>query len=104
MGTDFACHQVPYDDPFGVPVNHDDIEHFGAWKHFHGAKADLSAERLVGPQQELLTGLAAGIKSAGDLGAAKRAVGEQSAVFTRERDALGDTLVDDIHADLGEAI
>src|SRR5205823_3990052 len=61
-------------------------------------------ERLVGAQQQLLAGLAAGVEGAGDLGATERAGVEQAAVLARERHALRHALVDDLHADLGEAV
>src|SRR6202040_1968084 len=65
---------------------------------------DLPAERLVGAEQELLPGLAAGIEGARDLGAAEGAVVEQAAVFAGEGHALGDALVDDVDRQLGQAV
>ena len=65
---------------------------------------DLALERLVGAEQQLLAGLAAGVERARDLRAAEGAVGEQAAVLAGERHALGDALVDDVDADLGEAV
>ena len=56
---------------------------------------DLLAERAVGAEQELLPGLAAGVKGARDLRAAEGAVREQPAVFAGEGHALRDALVDD---------
>ena len=53
-------------------------------------------ERLIGAEQELLAGLAAGVERARHLRAAEGAVVEQAAVFARERHALGDALVDDV--------
>src|SRR4029079_2925518 len=55
-------------------------------------------------EQELLAGLAARIKRAGDLGAAEGAVRELAAVFAGERDALSDTLICYSHAPLGEPV
>ena len=69
-----------------------------------GAGADLTAQRLVGAEQQLLAGLAAAVERARHLGAAEGAVVEQAAVLARERHALGDALVDDVDADLGEAV
>jgi hypothetical protein len=65
---------------------------------------DLAFERLVSAEQKLLSGLAAGVESARDLRAAEGAVGERSAIFARERHALGDALVDDVDADLRQAV
>ena len=66
--------------------------------------ADLPAERLISAEQQLLAGLAARVKSARHLRAAKGAVGQQPAVFAREGHALRDALVNYINADLGQAI
>ena len=43
--------------------------------HGDGAGVDLAFERLVGAEQKLLAGLAAGVEGAGDLRAAEGAVG-----------------------------
>ena len=61
-------------------------------------------ERLVGAEQQLLTGLAAGVERARHLRAAERPVVEQAAVLAGERHALGDALVDDVDADLGQPV
>ena len=66
--------------------------------------ADLPLERLVGAEQQLLAGLAARVERARDLRAAERAVGEQAAVLARERHALRHALVDDVDADLRQAV
>jgi hypothetical protein len=65
-----------------------------------GAPRSALTSALVGAEQELLAGLAAGVERAAHLRAAERAVGEQAAVLAGERHALGDALVDDVHADL----
>ena len=62
------------------------------------------SERLVGAEQQLLAGLAPGVERAGDLRAAERAVVEQPAVLAGERHALGDALVDDVHAHLRQPV
>ena len=54
--------------------------------------------------QQLLAGLAAGVEGARDLHAAEGAVVEQAAVLAGERHALGDALVDDVDADLGQPV
>ena len=65
---------------------------------------DLAFERLIGAEQKLLAGLAARVEGARDLRAAEGAVGERAAVFAREGHALRDALVDDVDADLRQAI
>ena len=72
--------------------------------HGDGAGMDLAFERLVGAEQKLLAGLAAGVEGARDLGAAEGAVGERAAVFAGEGNALGHALIDDVDADLRQAI
>ena len=64
----------------------------------------LAGERLVRTEQQLLAGLAPGVERAAHLRATERAVVEQAAVLAGERDALGDALVDDVHAQLREPV
>ena len=59
------------------------------------AGRDLALEGLVGADEQLLAGLAAGVERAGHLHAAEGAVVEQAAVLAGERHALRDALVDD---------
>ena len=70
----------------------------------HLPGADLALERLVGAEQQLLAGLAARVEGARDLRAAERAVVEQAAVLAGERHALRHALVDDVDADLRQAV
>ena len=70
----------------------------------HRAGGDLALESLVGADEQLLAGLAAGVEGARDLDAAERAVVEQAAVLAGEGHALRDALVDDVGADLGQAV
>jgi len=66
--------------------------------------AHLPHERRIGAEQELLAGLAARVEGARQLRAAERPVVEQPAVLARERHALRDALIDDVHAQLREAV
>ena len=52
----------------------------------------------------MLAGLAAGIEGARDLGAAEAPICQVAGIFAGKRHALGDALVDNVHADLGEAV
>ena len=70
----------------------------------HRAGRHLAHQRRVGPQQQLLAGLAPGIERAGYLGPAEGAVVEQPAVLPSEGHALGGGLVDDVHRHLGQAV
>ena len=101
---DRAGHQVARDDAARAAVHDDEVEHLGAREHRDAALRDLLRERLVRAEQQLLAGLAARVERARHLRAAERAVREQAAVLARERHALRDALVDDVHAHLGEAV
>ena len=68
------------------------------------AALDLPHHRLVGAEQQLLAGLAARVERARHLRAAERPVVEQAAVLARERHALRDALVDDVHAQLRQPV
>ena len=80
------------------------VQHFGAREQGHLPGGDLSHQGLVGAEQQLLAGLAAGVKGARNLRAAEGAVGQRAAVLARERHALSHALVDDVDADLGQAV
>ena len=69
-----------------------------------GARGDLTLERLVGADQELLAGLATRVECTGHLYATEGAVVEEAAVLAGEGNALRDALVDDVGADLGQAV
>src|SRR5205085_1397053 len=103
-GLDLAGDEVAGDDAARPAVGEHEVEHLVPREHLYAAGGDLHAQRLVGPEQELLAGLPLGVEGARNLGAAERAVVQQTAVFAGERHALGDALVDDRAADLGEAV
>ena len=84
--------------PRARPSVDDQVEHLGARVHLDLAGVDLPHQRLVGAEQELLAGLAAGVEGARHLGAAEGAVVEQAAVLAGEGHALRHALVDDVHA------
>ena len=98
VAGDLAGDEVADDDPAGHAVLHDEVEHLGAGVQLDGAGVHLVHHLLVGAEQELLAGLAAGVERAAHLGAAEGAVVEQAAVLAGERHALGDHLVDDVDA------
>jgi hypothetical protein len=104
VGADLACDQISNHDAFGVPVYQHQIEHFGPRIHLHRACRDLVFKRLISSKQQLLAGLAAGIKGSRHLNPAKRTIRQQTAVLTRERNALRHALVDNIEADFGQAM
>ena len=93
-----------HDDAAGLAVDDDQLEHLVAGVHRDRAGRDLALQRLVGAEQQLLAGLAAGVEGARHLHAAERAVVEQAAVLAGEGHALRDALVDDVGADLGQPV
>ena len=104
VGLDLAGHQVADDDAAGPAVDDDQLEHLVPRVAADRAGGDLPLEGLVGADQQLLAGLAAGVERPRHLDAAEGAVVEQAAVLAGERDALRDALVDDVHADLGQPV
>ena len=60
--VDLSRDQIPRDDALGMSIDNHQVEHFGLWIHLHGAGGDLTAERLITAEKQLLTGLAARVK------------------------------------------
>src|SRR3974390_1070603 len=104
MSFDLAGVEGTRDDAAGLAVDDDQVEHVTARDHFDGAEADLALECLIGAEEKLLACLATRVEGAGDLGATERTVVEIAAVLAGERDTLCDALVDDVDADLREAV
>src|SRR6266566_4535700 len=61
-GLDFPGAKVAGDNSLGMTINQNKIEHLGLRKHFHRAERDLAAHCLISAEQELLAGLATGVK------------------------------------------
>ena len=101
---ELAADEVADDDAAGRAVDYDQVQHFVPRVHPDLAAADVPREGLVGTEQQLLARLAAGVEGARHLHAAERAVREQAPVLPGERDALRDALVDDVDAQLRQAI
>ena len=101
---DLAGDHVARDDAARSTVDDDHLQHLVPGVHRHGPGRDLTLQRLVGADQQLLAGLAACVKGALHLHTAERAVVEQSAVVAGERDALRHALVDDPGAHLGQPV
>ncbi len=102
MPFKLAADQVAGDDPAGLSVDKDNLEHFMPGEHFDITQRDLPFQGLVSADQQLLARLSGGIKSPLNLNPAEGPVAQQAAVFAGERHSLSDALVDDIGADLGQ--
>jgi len=102
--ADFAGVEVAGDDALGLAFDDDEVADFLVGEDFDAAGAGLLHEGRVGAEEQLLTGLAAGVERAGNLRAAEGAVGEEAAVFAGEGHALRGALVDDVDRDFGEAM
>ena len=104
MALDFSRDEVAGDDPLGMPIDENKVEHLRVLVHLHPAKSNLGAQRGIGSEEKLLSGLAPCVEGSGNLGSSKGTVGQLSAVFSGKGYSLGDAFIDDIAADLGEAI
>ena len=104
VGAQLAGGHVARDDAPRLALVDDELDHLVARVLGDGARRDLALHGLVGADEELLAGLAPRVEGARDLDAAEGAVVQLAAVLAGEGDALGDALVDDVAADLGEAV
>ena len=104
VAAELAGEQVTGDDAGGAALDSDDVDELDAVPQLHAAEADLTGHLLVGAEQQLLAGLAAGVERAHQLRAAETPGVEEAAVLAGERHALGDHLVDDVHRHLRQAV
>ncbi len=72
--------------------------------HGHAAGGDLTLERLIGAEEQLLPGLSPRVKRALDLDSAEGARRKQPAIFACKGHSLRHALVDDVDAELGQAV
>src|SRR5262245_7130602 len=77
MAFNFAGNQVTCNNTSRFPVDHYHIEHFMSVVYFYVSGSDHAAESRICTQQQLLTGLAFGIKSTLYLRAPERTVVQQ---------------------------
>ena len=104
LRVDLAGRQITDDHTGGSAVDDHQVEHFRAGDQRDRTKADLPHEGGVGAQEQLLSGLAAGVERPGHLHTAERAVLQHATVLACERHALGDALVDDVHTQRSETV
>ena len=62
IGDNLAGDKVTHDDTDGPTILDHDVEHLRPTVEFDRSGVDLARERLVGPQQKLLSCLAAGVE------------------------------------------
>ena len=104
VGFDLAGDHVARDDAPRFAVLDDELHHLVPAVALDRPGRDLALKRLIGADEQLLARLAAGVEGAGDLHAAEGAVVQVSAVLPGEGDPLCHALVDDVGADLGQAV
>src|SRR5438128_10666840 len=51
-GLNFPSTKVAGDNPLGMSIDQNKIQHLGLWEHFHRAEGDLLAESLIGAEQK----------------------------------------------------
>jgi len=100
----FAGYQVAGDDAARFSIDYHQVEHLAADIHFHLSFFDLPAQCAVCAQQQLLSGLTAGIECAAYLCASKRAIVKQTAVIACKGYALRNALVYDIICHFGKTM
>ena len=96
VALELTCDEVAHDHTACAAVDHYDVKHLAAVEALDGAFLDLAVERCVGAKQQLLAGLALGIECTAYLSATERTVGQQTAVFACEGNALCHALVNDV--------
>ena len=104
IALDRTVHDIATDDTAGVAVFHHHVHHFAAGVHLYAAFCYLVAQSTVGTDQQLLSGLTAGVESTRNLRAAERTVVEITGIVAGKRHALRHTLVNDIVAHFRQTI
>src|SRR5258706_8481915 len=99
-----AGYQVARNDAARFAVDKNKVQHLAARMHLHAASRFLLLKRLISSEQKLLASLAARIEGARNLHTSEGTRVEQPAVFTGKRDSLGHALVNDIDAELRQAV
>jgi hypothetical protein len=104
MTLDFAVRQISTNDPTSPAIYDNQVQHLSTWQQLNLATAHLPHQSTVGTQKQLLTGLSPGIKGSRNLSAAKGTISQITSILPGKGNTLGNTLVDDIVADLSQAI
>ncbi len=104
VSFNFAIDQISGNDPSGFSIDQNQIHHFVAIVHFYFSTTDLTIHGRIGPQQQLLSGLAFGVKSSGYQNTPKRTIVQQASVVPGKGNTLSNTLINDIGRNLRQAI
>src|SRR5262249_48192427 len=104
MPFDFTRYEIATNNAPCFAINDNDVQHFMARVCCHISKCYLSLQCLVSTYQQLLAGLARRIKSSFYLCASEGTVIQQAAIFPCKRNALRNTLINDIRAYFGQAM
>ena len=91
---DLTCDQVTCNDTAGTAIHLHNVQHFVAGIHLYFVQTDHTAQSRVSTQQQLLSGLTAGIERTRYLSTTERTVIQQTTVFASERNTLCYALVD----------
>ena len=99
-----ASGEVADNNAAGASLFHYEIHHLCALVQHYGATGYFATQSSVSTQQQLLPRLPTGVECSGDLCAAEGAVVEQSAVIARKGYSLRHALVNNVAADLCQAV
>ena len=100
----FTGHEITGYDTLSLAVYDNQVKHFVTRITGYRSGCDLAVEGCISSEKKLLAGLSPGIEGSADLYTSERTVGKVSAVFTGERNTLGNTLVDDSGAHFCQTI
>ena len=104
VGFELPRCEVANHDAARQAIDDHQFQHFATREEFDLAGGDLSHHRLIGTQQQLLSGLAAAIKCSRNLSPTEGAVRQGSTVLACERNTLSHALIDDVVRHLSETM
>ena len=104
VALQLAGHEVLGDDAACATVDNHYILHLCTGVELNGAVVYLFHQRGISTEQQLLTRLTLGVECTADLHTTERTVGKHTTIFTCERHALCDALVDDVGTHLSQTV
>ena len=99
-----TSNEVLGNDTTSTTVNDDYILHLVTGIELHLASLYLTAQRAIGTQQQLLTGLTLSIECTAYLSTTERTVSQHATILTGKGNTLSHALVDDVVRHLSQAI